>query len=316
MYAPNALRRHADRGSRCSFAVAAAAAASLLSAGVSSGRIRQGPLGACCRGSPSVWRSPPRPRAAPRARGCPGRAWRRFVLGSPGTRRSAPRHAGLRLYTVVTTTSSTWRAARQFPDETCPSPRSSPRRGRVGAIHGRAGRLRRDPARAARAWRDPAQTPWIALPLWATGVLALPRSRRSAAASACRPIRRSRCSPRAAGRRAAGCSPSSTRGCRALGAACALRLGVGGAPLARVLDAETTSPPQGRRRGAGASLDRAVRPGASACGAGVSAGALVSIALLVAQRTAVVAAAATAVTLLACCLRRARPRGGGRDAAR
>ena len=153
-----------------------------------------------------------------------------------------------------------------------------------------------------RAWRDPAQTPWIALTLWATGVLAL---------TALSPFRLPHYGlpayPAIALLAARGWSESGRPLAlihaglfAALGAACALAWASGGAPLARVLDASDVATHKAAAAGAGASIDPALFVPVLGLGALVfGAGALVSIALLVAQRTAVVAAAATAVTLLA-----------------
>jgi hypothetical protein len=151
-------------------------------------------------------------------------------------------------------------------------------------------------------WRDPAETPWIALALWAAGVLAL---------TALSPFRLPHYGlpayPAIALLAARGWSESGRplalvhAGVFAvLSAGCGFAWLSDGAPLARVLDAADVATRKGVAAGAASSLDPALFVpvlGVGALAFGV--GALALAVLSVRARTCFTAAAVTAVTLLA-----------------
>jgi 4-amino-4-deoxy-L-arabinose transferase-like glycosyltransferase len=152
-----------------------------------------------------------------------------------------------------------------------------------------------------RSWRDPAETPWLALALWATGVLAL------TALSAFRlPHYGLPAYPAIALLAARGWSESGRplalvhAGVFAvLSAACAFAWASDGAPLARVLDAADVATRKGAAAGTASLAPSLFVPvlGVGALAFGV--GALALAVLCVRPRASFMAAAATAVTLLA-----------------
>ena len=153
-----------------------------------------------------------------------------------------------------------------------------------------------------RGWRDPAETPFVALALWALGVLAL---------TALSPFRLPHYGlpayPAIALLAARGWSESGPRLAlvhagvfAALATACAAAWASDGAPLARVLDATDVATRKGVVAGAAAGLDPALFVPVLGIGTvAFGVGALVLAALAVRPRARFSAAAATAATLLA-----------------
>jgi 4-amino-4-deoxy-L-arabinose transferase-like glycosyltransferase len=153
-----------------------------------------------------------------------------------------------------------------------------------------------------RAWRDPAETSFIALALWAAGVLVL---------TALSPFRLPHYGlpayPAIAVLAARGWSESGRPLAlvhagvfAALSTACAVAWASDGAPLARVLDTTDVATRKGVVAGAASALDPALFVPVLGWGAlAFGAGALVLAALAVRPRARFSAAAATALTLLA-----------------
>jgi 4-amino-4-deoxy-L-arabinose transferase-like glycosyltransferase len=153
-----------------------------------------------------------------------------------------------------------------------------------------------------RAWDDPTQTPWVALALWAVGLLAL---------TALSPFRLPHYGLPAYPAIALLAARGWADGGRplvlvhaalfaALGAACAVAWAFGGAPLARVLEATDVATHKAAAVGAASALDPALFVPVLGVGALVlGAGALVLGALALRRRTGVAVATMTAVTVLA-----------------
>ena len=153
-----------------------------------------------------------------------------------------------------------------------------------------------------RGWRDPRETPWLALALWATGVLAL---------TALSPFRLPHYGLPAYSAIALLAARGWSESGRALAlvhavvfavlsTACGLAWSSNGAPLARVLDATDVATRKGVVAGAASSLDPALFVpvlGVGALAFGV--GAIAVSVLCVRPYTRLTAAAATAVTVLA-----------------
>jgi hypothetical protein len=153
-----------------------------------------------------------------------------------------------------------------------------------------------------RAWRDPSETPWIALALWATGVLVL---------TAASPFRLPHYGLPAYPAIALLAARGWSEGGRplalihaglfaALGIACAVAWASGGAPLARVLDVTDVATRKGAAAGSAGFLDPALFVPVLGLGAlAFGAGALALAALSVRSRARGADAAVTALTLLA-----------------
>jgi len=211
---------------------------------------------------------------------------------------------GFAWYTVVDNHVLNVLRARHFPDEDVPL---SALEFLVVAALGASPWLLAAVAAVARlvrrrGWRDPAETPFIALALWAAGVLGL---------TALSPFRLPHYGLPAYSAIALLAARGWSESGRALtlvhagvfaalSAACGLAWASHGAPLARVLDATDVATRKGVVAGAASTLDPALFVPVLGIGTlAFGAGAVVLAVLSVRPRTPFTAAAATAVTLLA-----------------
>lgn len=211
---------------------------------------------------------------------------------------------GFTWYTVVDNHVLNIARARRFPDEDVPL---SGLEFLVVAAFGAAPWILAAGATVVRlvrrrAWREPTETPWIALALWAAGVLAV---------TALSPFRLPHYGLPAYPAIALLAARGWSEGGRplalvhaalfaALSTACAITWAAHGAPLARVLDAADVATRKGVARGAGAALDPALFvPVLGVVALVLGVGALGLAALAIRPRPTIGAAATTAVTLLA-----------------